>query len=147
MGSMETASGAPAPSRRWVMVVEDDAAIRDAIARFLEAHELFVVRCGSFAEARAAYAEHAVDVVVSDFRLEDGDALDLLRWLRAKDAHIAFFILTGFGTIDLAVRALQEGAVDFLTKPVELPRLLHVVQRAALARRPSESHGPTRFVA
>src|SRR5215813_10029789 len=58
-----------------------------------------------------------------------GTALDLLPRLREIDSEIALLILTAHGSIDLAVRAIKEGAEQFLTKPLELPALLVILQR------------------
>ena len=56
-----------------------------------------------------------------DFSLRDGDGLDVLRALKAQDPSLPVILLTAHGTIDLAVKAVKEGAEHFLTKPVELP--------------------------
>jgi DNA-binding NtrC family response regulator len=76
-----------------------------------------------------------VDAAVVDFSLPDGDGLDVLRTLKAQDPSLPVLLLTGHGTIDLAVKAIKEGAEQFLTKPVELPALLVVLDRALEASR------------
>ena len=58
-----------------------------------------------------------------DFSLPDADGLEVLRLLKAQDPTLPVILLTGHGTIDLAVKAIKEGAEQFLTKPVELPTL------------------------
>jgi DNA-binding NtrC family response regulator len=65
-----------------------------------------------------------------DYQLPDGNSLELLPKLRALDPGVPLIFLTGHGSIDLAVRAIKEGAEQFLTKPVELPALLEVLRRA-----------------
>ncbi|MGH8729520.1 MAG: sigma-54-dependent transcriptional regulator, partial [Burkholderiales bacterium] len=69
------------------------------------------------------------DCAVLDYRLPDGDALELMPLLKQIDDSVPLLVLTGHGTIDLAVRAIKEGADQFLTKPVELPALLIVLKR------------------
>src|SRR5207302_1404353 len=69
------------------------------------------------------------DAAVLDYRLEDGNALDLLPRLKAIDPGAGLVVLTGHGSIDLAVRAVKEGADHFLTKPVELPALHVILER------------------
>src|SRR5262249_44451226 len=64
-----------------------------------------------------------------------GDGLDVLRTLKAQDASLPVVLLTGHGTIDLAVKAIKDGAEQFFTKPVELPALLVVIERALENRR------------
>jgi hypothetical protein len=76
-----------------------------------------------------------VDAAVVDFSLPDGDGLDVLRSVKAQDASVPVVLLTGHGSIDLAVKAIKEGAEQFFTKPVELPALLVVIERALENRR------------
>ena len=69
------------------------------------------------------------DAAIIDYILPDGNALDLLPRLKGIDLDIPLIILTGHASIELAVRAIKEGAEQFLTKPVELPALLVILQR------------------
>jgi DNA-binding NtrC family response regulator len=73
---------------------------------------------------------HRPDAVILDYKLPDGTALDLLPQIRAIDESVAVILLTAHATIDLAVAAMKEGADHFLTKPVELPALQIVLERA-----------------
>jgi DNA-binding NtrC family response regulator len=85
--------------------------------------------------AEDAFRAARPDVVVADYRLPDGNALELLPRLRAIDPGVPVVILTAHGSIDLAVQAIKEGAEQFLTKPVELPSLLAVLERLVEAQR------------
>ena len=76
--------------------------------------------------------------------LPDGNALDLLPRLKEIDPSVPVIVLTGHGTIDLAVRAIKEGAEQFLTKPVELPALLVVLERLLENQRGSGGRSPGR---
>jgi DNA-binding NtrC family response regulator len=69
------------------------------------------------------------DAVLLDYMLSDGNAMDLLPRLKSADAGAGLVVLTGHGSIDLAVRAVKEGADHFLTKPVELPALQVILER------------------
>jgi len=80
------------------------------------------------------------DAALLDYNLADGDALQLLAEMRALDPACAIVILTGQGSIDLAVRAMQEGADHFLTKPVELPTLRVVLARLLELKRAQRTH-------
>ncbi|MCC6928963.1 MAG: sigma-54-dependent Fis family transcriptional regulator [Gemmatimonadaceae bacterium] len=113
-----------------LLLVEDDAAIRFAIRDFLEVHDFELIEAPSCAEAESAFIEYRPDLVLSDYMLGDGNALELLPRLRSINAHVPVVILTGHGTVELAVQAMKQGADDFLTKPVSLPALLVVLQRA-----------------
>jgi DNA-binding NtrC family response regulator len=75
------------------------------------------------------------DVAIVDYLLPDGNALSLLPRLKGIDPAVPLIILTGHGSIDLAVQAIKEGAEQFLTKPVELPALNVVIQRLVENRR------------
>jgi DNA-binding NtrC family response regulator len=69
------------------------------------------------------------DVAVLDYSLPDGNVSDLLPRLKALDANIPIIVLTGYGSIDLAVEVVKKGAENFLTKPAELDTLLVMIQR------------------
>ncbi len=121
-----------------VLLVEDDPALRFGIGGSLRRFGYEVVEADSCASALAAFSQRP-DVVVMDLRLPDGDALELLPRLRESDPNIPVFIVTGFGTIDLAVRAVKAGAEDFFTKPVDATVLANHVARAVERRRAQRS--------
>jgi DNA-binding NtrC family response regulator len=118
-----------------VLVVDDEEAIVFAIRRYLENRGYAVETAASAAEARAAIRRTLPDVALVDYALPDGDGLALLRALRSEDAALPVVMLTGLGSIDLAVKAIQEGAAQFLTKPAELPALATLVERLVEGRR------------
>jgi DNA-binding NtrC family response regulator len=113
-----------------VLVVDDDPVIRFALRDFLEQHGHRVVESETCAQAEARYRSEAFDAVTLDYALPDGTALDLLPRLKAIDPGVPVIVLTGHGSIDLAVRAIQLGAEQFLLKPLDLPGLLPVLERA-----------------
>jgi DNA-binding NtrC family response regulator len=119
--------------RHSVVVVDDDSSIRFAVRAFLQHHGYDVVEAASCAAAGEVLSRLRPDAVLLDFELPDGTALDLLP--RLRDAEIPVIVLTANGTIDLAVRAIKEGADQFLTKPVELPALFEIIQRVIEHRR------------
>jgi len=118
-----------------ILLVDDHDSIRAAIADFLEGHGFEVATARGMAEARTTFRARMPDAAVLDYDLGDGDALQLLAEMRALDPNCAIVILTGQGTIDLAVRAMREGADHFLTKPVELPALRVILERLLAHRR------------
>jgi DNA-binding NtrC family response regulator len=127
-------------SRLRVLVVDDDPSIRFGVRGFLEARDCEVEEAGTCAAAEERLRGSLPDVVVADYRLPDGSALDLLPRFREQAPGIPFLILTAHGSIDLAVRAIQAGADQFLTKPVELPALLVLIRRLDDQRRLRERH-------
>jgi DNA-binding NtrC family response regulator len=118
-----------------ILVVEDDGVIRGSIRGFFEKSGHLALEAGSVADALVHLNRSLPDAAVVDYRLPDGDGLVLLQAIKSLDASIPVVILTGHGSIDLAVRTIKEGAEQFLTKPVELPTLLLVLERAVENRR------------
>jgi DNA-binding NtrC family response regulator len=115
--------------QRRILVVDDEPAVRFGIRDFLEAHGLEVVEAASCREARELFRNCRPDVVLLDYRLSDGTALDLLPEMRAVDPSIPVLVLTAHVSIDTAVQVIKQGAEHFLPKPVELPTLLVMVER------------------
>jgi DNA-binding NtrC family response regulator len=114
-----------------VLVVDDDRTVREMLADFFDSLG-YVVRSAATATAgRQAAAEHAPDVVLVDLRLPDASGLTLLEALRADDPGLGVIVLTGHADVPTAVRAMQQGALDFLEKPVDLEALAVAVDRAA----------------
>jgi DNA-binding NtrC family response regulator len=114
-----------------ILIVEDQPRLRQMIREFLQSKGFEVDDVDSCAAAEEAFRTTIPDVALLDYELPDGDALELMPRLRAIDADVPLLVLTGHATIELAVRAMKEGAEQFLTKPVELPTL-HVVIRRLL---------------
>ena len=111
------------------MVVDDESGVRFGIRDFLEQHGYEIEEADSCQDAQHLFRTSRPDIVVADYMLPDGTALDLLPRLREIDGNIPLLVLTAHGSIDLAVRAIKEGAEQFLTKPLELPTLLVILQR------------------
>jgi len=116
-------------SRNKVLVVDDESGVRFGIRDFLEQHGYEIDEAENCQDAQHLFRTSRPDIVIADYMLQDGTALDLLPKLREIDSGIPLLVLTAHGSIDLAVRAIKEGAEQFLTKPLELPTLLVILQR------------------
>ncbi|MEE9264041.1 MAG: sigma 54-interacting transcriptional regulator, partial [Vicinamibacteria bacterium] len=116
-------------ARNKVLLVEDEAGVRFGIRDFLETKGYEVDEADSCGKAQELFRTSKPDVGIVDYRLPDGNALDLLSDLRRIDPGVPFIIVTGHGSIDLAVRAIKHGAEQFLTKPVELSALAIMLRR------------------
>ena len=114
-----------------VLVVDDDRTVRETLADFFVTLGYSARTAASASEGRQAAAEHAPDVVLVDLRLPDASGLLLLEALRADDPELGVVMLTGHADVPTAVRAMQQGALDFLEKPVDLEALDAAVMRAA----------------
>jgi DNA-binding NtrC family response regulator len=112
-----------------ILLVEDDPSVRHGTAAFLRANSLEVVEAESYQQGLEAFRACAPEVVVADYSLPDGNSLDLLAKVKRISEDTPFIILTAHGSIDLAVRAIKEGAEQFLTKPVESKALLVIIRR------------------
>jgi len=113
-----------------VLLVEDDPAQRLLVGDLLSQQGYHVQRAAGLEEARQALSEPNLQLVISDFRLADGDGLALLREVRSRRAELSFVLVTAYGSVEHAVQAIQAGADDYLTKPFERQALLLVVQKA-----------------
>ncbi|MGH7732642.1 MAG: response regulator, partial [Gemmatimonadales bacterium] len=118
-----------------ILIADDHGSIRAAYRSFLEAHGYGVVEASTAAEAAEVFRRAAPDAAILDYQMPDGDALKLLPAFRASDPSVGIIIVTGHGTIDLAVEAIKAGADHFLTKPTELPAALVLLQRVLDRRR------------
>ncbi|MFW6191892.1 MAG: sigma-54-dependent transcriptional regulator [Gemmatimonadota bacterium] len=112
-----------------IVIVEDDADLRTLLVTEMEEAGYEVRSVGTAEEAQKVLVDRAADLVISDLRLPGSDGLQLLRRSRALDPPPAFLVITAFGTIEKAVECLQEGADDFLTKPLDLEHLRLTVER------------------
>jgi DNA-binding NtrC family response regulator len=118
-----------------LLIVDDEPGVRLPLERFFTGRGLEVVTAPSIAEAIESFGSTTPDVVLLDYALPEGDGLDLLRKLKALDPSVPMILLTAHASIDLAVQAVKDGAENFLTKPVELPALLVMVERLLEGRR------------
>ncbi|NOZ95523.1 MAG: sigma-54-dependent Fis family transcriptional regulator [Acidobacteria bacterium] len=112
-----------------IFLVDDDEGSRDAMRRALERVGYEVRPLGSAEEALERLdAGDRVDVIVSDVRMPGMDGYELLREFRSRNTEVPFLLVTAFGDVDDAVAAIQEGADDYLTKPVKMQELRRRVQ-------------------
>lgn len=117
-------------AKKRIVIGEDDRAIRGALAEFLESLDYEVAEAENCSGIRDAFREFAPDAAVLDYSLPDGTALDLLPHLKQSYPSVPLILLTGNGTVQLAVQAIKEGAEQFLTKPVEMSAIAVVLERA-----------------
>lgn len=113
-----------------VFIVDDDAAIRDAITMMLEQEGFVVTAFGSGAAFLASDDHAGIACAIIDVRMPDIDGLGLQQIMLARDLPIPVIFLSGHGDIPLSVKAIKAGAVDFLTKPVTRDKLLAAIHAA-----------------
>jgi two-component system, NtrC family, response regulator PilR len=120
--------------RPSVLVVEDEPDLRQLIAECLEADGFAVAQALGGADALERLREYAYDGLIVDLRLPDADGMDILDEALTRFPTIRAVVITGFGGVSEAVRAIKRGAVDFLIKPFQLAQLSRVL-RAAVEQR------------
>ena len=103
-----------------VLLLEDDPALNQLIVEEMEAQGHRVTAMHALADAAQWLATHRTDLIVTDLRLPDGDGMELLKTAQALQEPPAVIVVTAFGSVRQAVKALQAGADDFLTKPLTL---------------------------
>jgi len=118
-----------------ILIVEDKDSLRTMLRLALEAQGHTVVEARDQREAEAALLASHPAVVLSDLRLPAGDGFGVLRAAKELDPQLPVIVMTAFGSIQDAVAAMKEGALDFLAKPVDPDHLLLMVERALMQRR------------
>jgi DNA-binding NtrC family response regulator len=118
-----------------ILLVEDKDSLRTMLRLALEAQDHAVVEARDEPEAVAAMQASRPGVVLSDLRLPKGDGFGVLRAAKELDPELPVIVMTAFGSIQDAVAAMREGALDFLAKPVDPDVLLLMVERALAQRR------------
>src|ERR1700678_2886022 len=117
-------------SKKRILVGEDDRSIRFALSEFLQENNYQVTEANTCESIRQSFRSTTPDAAILDYSLPDGTALDLLPFLKQSYPSVPLILLTGNGTIQLAVKAIKDGAEQFLTKPVELAAIAIVLERA-----------------
>ena len=117
-----------------VLVVEDDRVYARTTTNWLVKNGINARYVLSVDAAKEFLDSHEVDLVLSDFRLNENNGVELLEWMRARGYRIPFLVMTGYGDIPGAVEAVRKGAADYLPKPVQTDRVLGII-RGLLERR------------
>ena len=117
-----------------VLVVEDDRVYARTTANWLVKNGINARYVLSVDAAKEFLYRHEVDLVLSDFRLNENNGVELLEWMRAQGCRIPFLVMTGYGDIPGAVEAVRKGAADYLPKPVQTDKVLGII-RGLLKRR------------
>ena len=118
-----------------MLVVEDKDSLRAMLCKTLESRGFSADDCGDAYEARRKLQTSRFLVVLTDLRLPAGSGFEVLQAAREADSQMPVIVMTAFGTVEEAVRAMKEGAADFLMKPVDTDHLLLLLERAIDRRR------------
>lgn len=125
---------------RSILLVDDDAAVREALGQTLELADLTPIVTASFVVAKDHITRDFPGVILSDIRMPGRDGFHLLSYARAVDEDLPVVLLTGEGDIPMAKAAIEHGAFDFLEKPCASNELLGVLEKALKQRRQVLEH-------
>src|SRR5216110_1353496 len=123
-----------------VLIIDDEAAIRESLETLLELEGYAVESASSGEEGLARLGDGSFDLVLLDLALPDRNGIDLLAEIHAHDPHLSVIMITAYGTVENAVRAMQAGASNFVQKPWDNEKLLADVRIAVGRHRAEEEN-------
>ena len=133
--SLSAPAKAAAPSKRRVLVVEDNETNRLHLRELLESDATLCVDvAANGSEALQALTERPYSLVITDLKMPQLSGMELLEEVQKRRLPVAVLVTTGYGSISDAVQAMRLGAADFLTKPIDIDHLRLVVGRALRER-------------
>lgn len=113
-----------------VLIVDDDVTFCLMLETLLSKHGYTVSQSFSYNEGRKKFLDFQPDLVLTDLRLPDHDGLELLKLLKSESSRVPVVLMTSYGDIKTAVKAMKMGAFDYVTKPVNPDEILATVKRA-----------------
>lgn len=121
-----------------VLIIDDDDEVRWTLNKFLKSEKYQVLEAIDGENGIAAARANSPDLILLDIRMPDMNGIEVLQKIREFNEDVMVIILTGFGTVDNAVKAMKIGAYDYLTKPFEIERLRVTVKNALEMHRVSK---------
>ncbi len=118
-----------------ILIIEDKDSMLDMLRQTLEAEGYQVIQARDGAEGIRKLADERIGLVLTDLKLPKKDGFEVLRSAQEEKPFLPVIVMTAFGTIEIAVKAVKEGAYDFLTKPFDTDHLLVLIKRALEATR------------
>jgi two-component system, NtrC family, response regulator PilR len=133
--------------RQKILIVDDEPDIRELLEITLGRMKLDTRGARNLKEAREWLTRETFDLCLTDMRLPDGTGLDLVQHIQQRHPQVPVAMITAYGNVETAINALKAGAFDFLTKPVDLPRLRELVGTALrLGDGPSQAAPDDRLI-
>ncbi|MCK9230794.1 MAG: sigma-54 dependent transcriptional regulator [Syntrophales bacterium] len=117
-----------------ILITEDERTQRELLRDFLAREGHMITEAGTGDEALNQVLDGQIDMVLLDFKMPGMNGLETLRKIKGINPSIDIIMMTAYGTVETAVQAMKEGALDYITKPVELDELLLLIDRTAERR-------------
>ncbi|WP_417316071.1 sigma-54-dependent transcriptional regulator [Cycloclasticus pugetii] len=117
-------------SNHTALIVDDEPDIRSLLEITLGRMGITTYSAADLTSARAILEEHKPQLCLTDMNLPDGNGIELVQWIQQHSPSTPVAVITAYGSMDTAIESLKAGAFDFVSKPVELPRLRELVNSA-----------------
>ena len=113
-----------------VLLVDDDEDFRTSLAAELECKQFHVTMAENAVNALKVFEKYEIDIVLLDIRMPGVDGIELVKQIKEKEEAVEIIMLTGYGNVENAVKAMKAGACDFLSKPCQLSKVEVAIRNA-----------------
>ncbi|MDY0988955.1 sigma-54 dependent transcriptional regulator [Flavobacterium sp. CFBP9031] len=127
-----------------ILLIEDDIAFCKLLEKFLIKKAYEVTTTFSATEAREAVKNESFDLILTDLRLPDSDGIGLMSEFKNSHPHIPVILMTGYSDVNTAVKAIKNGAADYISKPFNPDEVLLVITNALQAPKEEEEQAPVK---
>src|SRR5438093_8817622 len=117
-------------TQRTILVADDDASIRSLLKQLLADQGYAVLEAATGSEVVEQVKDSGPDLVIMDVRMPELDGIEALQKVKTSSPKTSVLIMTAFGSSNFAIKAMELGAFDYITKPFELDKISHTVKRA-----------------
>ena len=122
-----------------ILLIEDDISFCKLLEKFLTKNAYAVITSYTAAEARNILKKETFDLILTDLRLPDSDGIELLKEIKMEFPHIPVILMTGYSDVNTAVKAIKNGAADYISKPFNPDEILLVINNALKSSTPFSS--------
>ncbi len=132
------------PQQASILIVDDELSVRDSLLHWFRKDGFNVATAASAILALQALEQAPYDIILLDIKMPGMDGMELQSRIHATHPKVVVIMMTAFASVDTAVRALKEGAFDYVTKPIDPDELSHLVARALRERRLEDENSQLR---
>ncbi|MBI9098356.1 MAG: sigma-54-dependent Fis family transcriptional regulator, partial [Spirochaetaceae bacterium] len=122
-----------------ILLVDDNEKLSETLISSVSYRGYVIDYASNIKDAKNFLIHNPVDVVLLDIRLGNENGMDFLEYCTASNHPVSVIMITGYGTIELAIESMRKGAFDFIQKPIKVPKLLEVIERALKRRKLSDA--------